>query len=260
MHTISEQPTNHPRHHSDTDMQAGRQPSPLSSTSSLPLSEDRRPGPTALHRASMQVQASDSPRRTIDFTDENDFPSVATPPGRPPQASRSTLPSSLARIDDRDDEDEADADGYATLEDDRDRPATPVQSTTQSIEDATAALGLRESDSSDEDPLTQFDRSTSLINPPYSARAVMDAIATPAESRRADPKLSAVTAIVGAGASGVSVGVGASGASVADSTPMSPRKALEQSWVELVDSATQHRYFANIATRETSWSDPRDKV
>lgn len=35
---------------------------------------------------------------------------------------------------------------------------------------------------------------------------------------------------------------------------------LPQEWEELVDPDTQHRFFANHVTRQTSWTDPRDKL
>jgi afadin len=35
---------------------------------------------------------------------------------------------------------------------------------------------------------------------------------------------------------------------------------LPQEWEELVDQETNHRFFANHATRQTSWTDPRDKL
>eukprot|EP00050_Salpingoeca_kvevrii_P006496 m.289784 g.289784 ORF g.289784 m.289784 type:complete len:705 (-) comp12189_c0_seq1:223-2337(-) len=35
---------------------------------------------------------------------------------------------------------------------------------------------------------------------------------------------------------------------------------LPEEWEELVDQDTKHRFFANHITRETSWTDPRDKL
>jgi hypothetical protein len=35
---------------------------------------------------------------------------------------------------------------------------------------------------------------------------------------------------------------------------------LPAEWEELVDQETQHRFFANHVTRQTSWTDPRDRV
>lgn len=35
---------------------------------------------------------------------------------------------------------------------------------------------------------------------------------------------------------------------------------LPEEWEELVDQETKHRFFANHLTRQTSWTDPRDKL
>jgi len=35
---------------------------------------------------------------------------------------------------------------------------------------------------------------------------------------------------------------------------------LPAEWEELTDQETQHRFFANHVTRQTSWTDPRDKL
>lgn len=35
---------------------------------------------------------------------------------------------------------------------------------------------------------------------------------------------------------------------------------LPAEWEELVDHETKHRFFANHKTRQTSWTDPRDKL
>jgi hypothetical protein len=35
---------------------------------------------------------------------------------------------------------------------------------------------------------------------------------------------------------------------------------LPDEWEELIDQETQHRFFANHVTRQTSWTDPRDKL
>lgn len=35
---------------------------------------------------------------------------------------------------------------------------------------------------------------------------------------------------------------------------------LPDEWEELVDQDTKHRFFANHNTRQTSWTDPRDKL
>lgn len=35
---------------------------------------------------------------------------------------------------------------------------------------------------------------------------------------------------------------------------------LPDEWEELVDHDTKHRFFANHKTRQTSWTDPRDKL
>lgn len=36
--------------------------------------------------------------------------------------------------------------------------------------------------------------------------------------------------------------------------------SLPEEWEELVDQETKHRFFANHLTRQTSWTDPRDKL
>jgi len=35
---------------------------------------------------------------------------------------------------------------------------------------------------------------------------------------------------------------------------------LPDEWEELIDQETKHRFFANHKTRQTSWTDPRDKL
>ncbi len=35
---------------------------------------------------------------------------------------------------------------------------------------------------------------------------------------------------------------------------------LPEEWEELIDNETKHRFFANHKTRQTSWTDPRDKL
>lgn len=35
---------------------------------------------------------------------------------------------------------------------------------------------------------------------------------------------------------------------------------LPEEWEELIDHDTKHRFFANHKTRQTSWTDPRDKL
>lgn len=35
---------------------------------------------------------------------------------------------------------------------------------------------------------------------------------------------------------------------------------LPDEWEELIDNETKHRFFANHKTRQTSWTDPRDKL
>lgn len=35
---------------------------------------------------------------------------------------------------------------------------------------------------------------------------------------------------------------------------------LPDEWEELVDQETKHRFFANHLTRQTSWTDPRDRL
>jgi hypothetical protein len=35
---------------------------------------------------------------------------------------------------------------------------------------------------------------------------------------------------------------------------------LPDEWEELIDQDTKHRFFANHKTRQTSWTDPRDKL
>ena len=42
--------------------------------------------------------------------------------------------------------------------------------------------------------------------------------------------------------------------------PILLRPPLSSEWEELVDHETQHRFFANMITKETSWTDPRDSV
>eukprot|EP00053_Salpingoeca_punica_P012853 m.115525 g.115525 ORF g.115525 m.115525 type:complete len:809 (+) comp16051_c1_seq4:203-2629(+) len=39
-----------------------------------------------------------------------------------------------------------------------------------------------------------------------------------------------------------------------------PGSPLPEEWEELIDQETQHRFFANHVTRQTSWTDPRDKL
>ena len=45
-----------------------------------------------------------------------------------------------------------------------------------------------------------------------------------------------------------------------ETVPLELRPPLGSEWTELVDHDTQHRFFANLVTKETTWSDPRDTV
>lgn len=54
---------------------------------------------------------------------------------------------------------------------------------------------------------------------------------------------------------------GASGSDGGDGRQSRPGiEPLPDEWEELVDQETKHRFFANHVTRETSWTDPRDRV
>eukprot|EP00730_Choanoeca_flexa_P013050 TRINITY_DN4919_c0_g1_i1.p1 TRINITY_DN4919_c0_g1~~TRINITY_DN4919_c0_g1_i1.p1 ORF type:complete len:714 (+),score=177.96 TRINITY_DN4919_c0_g1_i1:166-2307(+) len=52
-------------------------------------------------------------------------------------------------------------------------------------------------------------------------------------------------------------GAAAEDASAGDEDAMPP---LPDEWEELIDQDTKHRFFANHKTRQTSWTDPRDKL
>jgi hypothetical protein len=43
-------------------------------------------------------------------------------------------------------------------------------------------------------------------------------------------------------------------------TPRPDFDPLPTEWEELVDQETKHRFFANHITRQTSWTDPRDRL
>eukprot|EP00049_Salpingoeca_infusionum_P019159 m.360492 g.360492 ORF g.360492 m.360492 type:complete len:895 (+) comp19070_c0_seq1:103-2787(+) len=53
---------------------------------------------------------------------------------------------------------------------------------------------------------------------------------------------------------------GTESASQAELIQGEPGPPLPEEWEELVDDDTKHRFFANHKTRQTSWTDPRDKL